>query len=151
MRKAIGLHYGDLVLDESCLFGSRNGKVVHFTKSERALLLLLSRNPHRLFTRDRLLDEIASSDAGPSDRNIDFLINRLRAKLGDNARSPTYIATRYGEGYLWIAEPGERTASQENPFLAIVPSLSQIGSMPGPDVPVLLEEFREAIAEGLGP
>lgn len=151
MRKAVGLHYGDLVLDESCLFGSRNGKVVHFTKSERALLLLLSRNPHRLVTRDRLLDEIASSDAGPSDRNIDFLINRLRAKLGDNARSPTYIATRYGEGYLWIAEPGERTASQENPFLAIVPSLSQIGSMPGPDVPVLLEEFREAIAEGLGP
>ncbi|WP_176526911.1 winged helix-turn-helix domain-containing protein [Rhizobium subbaraonis] len=145
MKKAIGLHYGDLVLDETYLFGSRNGKPVHFTKSERALLLVLCKNPRRLMSRSRLLDELASSEAGASDRNIDFLINRLRAKLGDNARSPTYIATQYGEGYLWIAEPGQSTVRQVNPFLAILPSVS------GPDVPALVEQFREAIAEGLGP
>lgn len=145
MKKAVGLQYGDLVLDETCLFGSRNGKLVHFTKSERALLLALCKNPRRLLSRGRLLDELASSEAGPSDRNIDFLINRLRAKLGDNARSPAYIATQYGEGYLWIAEPGQSTAGQASPFLAILPSV------PGPGVPALLEQFYEAIAEGLGP
>lgn len=65
MRKAVGLHYGDLVLDESCLFSSRNGKVVHFTKSERALLLLLSRNPHRLVTRDRLSNDTPRTKPPP--------------------------------------------------------------------------------------
>ena len=52
-----------------------------------------------------LLDAIAGSGSVGTDRSIDFLINRLRAKLGDSARSPTMIATQYGEGYIWIARP----------------------------------------------
>jgi len=50
----------------------------------------------------RLLDEVAS-ESDISDRNIDFLVNRLRTKPGDSAKSPKYIATQYGEGYVWIA------------------------------------------------
>jgi SulP family sulfate permease len=38
-----------------------------------------------------------------SDRSIDYLVNRVRRKLGDSARRPHYIETRYGEGYVWIA------------------------------------------------
>lgn len=30
------------------------------------------------------------------------MVNRLRRKLGDDARAPRYIATRYGEGYVWV-------------------------------------------------
>lgn len=39
-----------------------------------------------------------------NDSNVDYLINRLRQKLSDEARQPRFIATRYGEGYVWIAE-----------------------------------------------
>ena len=39
------------------------------------------------------------------ERNIDFLVNRLRKRLGDNARKPRFIATQYGEGYVWLAAP----------------------------------------------
>lgn len=151
MIKAGGFRYRDLVLDETCLSGSCNGKPVHFTKSERALLLAFCRNPRRLLSRNRLLDEIASSDAGPSERNIDFLISRLRAKLGDNARSPTYIATQYGEGYLWIAEPGQAAVRPINAYLAILSALLQRGALPRPNVGAFLAQLREAIAEGLGP
>ena len=88
-----------MVLDETCLFAQRNGRKIQFTRNERALLLALTRNPRRLMPRDRLLDEIAS-ESNVSDRNIDFLVNRLRAKLGDSAKSPNFIATQYGEGYV---------------------------------------------------
>src|ERR1700759_3645394 len=103
MGKVNDRSFGDLILDETCLFARRNGETIQFTRNERALLLAFSRNPHRLMPRSRLLDEIASSDSDASDRNIDFLVNRLRAKLGDSAKSPKYIATQYGEGYVWIA------------------------------------------------
>ena len=105
MGQAKNLCLGDLVLDETCLFARRNGETIQFTRNERALLLAFTRNPRRLMRRSRLLDEIASSESTSSDRNIDFLVNRLRTKLGDNAKSPMYIATQYGEGYVWIAEP----------------------------------------------
>ncbi|MGU3495955.1 winged helix-turn-helix domain-containing protein [Xanthobacteraceae bacterium A53D] len=124
-----GLVFGDVVLDSTCLFAHRNGKQIRFTRSERALLLALSRNPHRLMQRSQLLDAVGPAHAEASDRNVDFLINRLRAKLGDSARAPRYIATQYGEGYVWIATqsppsgPKPERAPAEG-FLAIVPALA---------------------------
>ncbi len=52
-----------------------------------------------------LLDALTEVGSDRSERNIDFVINRLRRKLADNARSPRFIATRYGEGYVWVAGP----------------------------------------------
>jgi len=126
MSKAQDLRFGDLILDETCLFASRNGQTIQFTKSERALLLAFVRNPRRLMRRSHLLDEIVSPEGDSSDRNVDFLINRLRTKLGDNAKSPKYVATQYGEGYVWIAEPSPAApaapAAPIDGFLAIAPA-----------------------------
>lgn len=74
------------------------------TRSERIALELLSANPHRVITRDQLLDAVSEPGSDKNDRNVDFLINRLRRKLSDDARQPRFIATRYGEGYIWISE-----------------------------------------------
>ena len=76
---------------------------IQLTRSERSALALLASNPDRLISRDRILDAVSEEGSGKSDRNVDFLINRLRRKLSDDARNPRYIATRYGEGYVWIA------------------------------------------------
>ncbi|CAN7637849.1 hypothetical protein ASC89_20025 [Devosia sp. Root413D1] len=83
------------------------GREVTFTRAERTVLSTFMAHPQRLLTRNALLDAISGVGSDASDRNVDFLINRLRAKLGDPARSPRFIATRYGEGYVWVAEPAQ--------------------------------------------
>tara|TARA_B100001540_G_scaffold149155_1_gene132264 strand:+ start:542 stop:1144 length:603 start_codon:yes stop_codon:yes gene_type:complete len=73
----------------------------------------------RLQSRDRLLDLLHDMASDSIDRNIDFHISRLRRKLGDSARNPRYIATQYGEGYVWVAEPGpgavDGAAAEDSP------------------------------------
>jgi len=144
-----GLDFGDVTIDAACMFMRRNGRMTQFTRSERALLLVLTGNPRRLLSRSRLLDEIATRTSEPSDRNIDFLVNRLRAKLGDSARSPRFIATQYGEGYIWIATP-----APDIPLDAFL----VIGSNLDPEqIPFhgrashLVDRLGAAISAGIGP
>jgi DNA-binding winged helix-turn-helix (wHTH) protein len=157
MGKARDLRFGALVLDETCLFARRDGETIQFTKNERALLLAFTRNPRRIMRRSRLLDEIASSESGSSDRNIDFLVNRLRIKLGDNAKSPMYIATQYGEGYVWIASaaPADSIAAASsaapvNAFLAILPALGPLEHRFSRQASSLIGQLRDMIADGIG-
>ncbi|MCB4769173.1 helix-turn-helix domain-containing protein [Ancylobacter sp. Lp-2] len=98
--------FNGIVFDEDFSCALRESKVeIRFTRSERAVLEALAGNARRVMSRSQLLDAIAGPGSDSTDRSIDFVINRLRAKLGDRARAPSFIATRYGEGYVWIAWP----------------------------------------------
>ncbi len=100
--------FNSLVFHEDLLSArDLGGNEVTFTRAERTVLSTFMAHPQRVLTRNTLLDAISGVGSDASDRNVDFLINRLRAKLGDPARSPRFIATRYGEGYVWVAEPSE--------------------------------------------
>ena len=55
---------------------------VSFTASELKLLYFLAGHPGRVFTRDRLLNEVAGRDEFIVDRNIDVHIQAVRKKLG---------------------------------------------------------------------
>lgn len=150
-----GLAMGDVVLDDTCLFAHRNGEQIRFTRSERALLLVLSRNPHRLMQRSQLLDAIAPTQADASDRNVDFLVNRLRTKLGDNARSPRFIATQYGEGYVWIATKLPPVAPRPDPapisrLLAIAPVVPSHDKRLADRASAITTHMRAMIAGRLG-
>jgi len=81
-----------------------DGASIALTRSERSALELLWKNPKRVITREQFLDVLSEPGSDKRDRNVDFLINRLRRKLLDDAREPRFIATRYGEGYVWIAD-----------------------------------------------
>lgn len=99
------LRYGGIVFDGSLLSARLDDRTeIRFTRAERAVLSLFTRHPGALLTRNQLLDAIDGEGSDSSDRRIDFIINRLRAKLGDPARAPRLIETRYGEGYVWIAD-----------------------------------------------
>ena len=100
---------------------SSKGERILFTRSERRVLAALAGNPNRLLTRDQILDAITGLGSDKSDRNIDFLINRLRRKLSDNARAPRYIATRYGEGYVWIGGTASAGADYADAYLIVGP------------------------------
>jgi DNA-binding winged helix-turn-helix (wHTH) protein len=143
------MDFGDLKLDSSCMFAHREGRRIQFTRSERALLLVLTGNPRRLLTRNRLLDEIATRALDPSDRNIDFLVNRLRSKLGDSARSPRFIATQYGEGYIWIATPAPGVPLDV--FLVIGSNLDPEHVALRAQASHLMARLGEAISVGIGP
>lgn len=103
-----GLRFEDLVFDDSMLsVRLADGIERRLTRQERALLLHFTNNIGKLLTRSRLVELMARDASETSERNIDFLVNRLRRTLGDKARQPRFIATQYGEGYVWIAQPAE--------------------------------------------
>ncbi|TSJ61055.1 winged helix-turn-helix domain-containing protein [Starkeya sp. 3C] len=113
---AARLCFAEMIFDAELLWAARpRGRRVRFTRSERAVLAALIRNAHRIMTRNQLLDAISGVGSDAAERSIDFLINRLRGKLGDDARRPRFIATQYGEGYVWIAEPRKEKADGKPP------------------------------------
>jgi DNA-binding response OmpR family regulator len=60
------------------------------------------RNRGRVLSRDRIMDETKGIDWAAYDRSIDVLVSRLRQKLGDDPRLPTFIRTVRGVGYIFI-------------------------------------------------
>ncbi len=107
------IQFGEVIFDKSYLFARRGSSELRFTRSERTLLKLFTKNVRKVLTRDQLLDALAGVGSEVSDRNIDYLVNRLRAKLGDNARRPSLIGTQYGEGYVWLAGPENETTATD--------------------------------------
>ncbi|MFC4299459.1 winged helix-turn-helix domain-containing protein [Castellaniella hirudinis] len=100
------IRYADLVFQPDLRAATRDdGTTLSLTRQERALILQLTRRPQQLVTRQQLLDGLGDLAGDLNERNIDYLVNRLRKRLGDHARAPRFIATQYGEGYLWIADP----------------------------------------------
>ncbi len=67
-------------------FGSavhaRTAEAIRFTRAERALLEVLAAHGDRVYRRDALLNAVSGYGSDVSDRSIDFIINRLRRKLG---------------------------------------------------------------------
>ena len=78
------------------------GRDLILTTAEFELLSLLVRNRSRVLSRDRIINETRGIDWEAYDRSIDVLISRLRQKLGDDPRSPAFIRTVRGIGYLFI-------------------------------------------------
>ncbi|NMA99433.1 MAG: winged helix-turn-helix transcriptional regulator [Phyllobacteriaceae bacterium] len=98
------LSYNGLTFDPAmrCIHQSDGGEIA-FTRQERVLLLELTRRPGTIVSREELAVVLSRTGRSTSVRNVDFLVNRLRQRLGDNARAPRFVGTQYGEGYVWIA------------------------------------------------
>jgi DNA-binding response OmpR family regulator len=57
----------------------------------------------KIFTRDEILDSIKGTSYDGFDRAVDTHIKNIRAKIGDNPKSPRFIITVYGMGYRFGA------------------------------------------------
>ncbi|WP_339762072.1 helix-turn-helix domain-containing protein [uncultured Hoeflea sp.] len=103
---------------------------VVFTRAETRLLQYLVQYPNQVRSRSQLLDAVNQGNEEKLDRSIDFLINRLRQKLGDDAKNPTFIATRYGEGYIWLASQSKQLALPRDCHAVVGPvsGLNHIGN-----------------------
>jgi two-component system, OmpR family, response regulator len=74
------------------------------TTSEFNLLEAFVQRPHRVLSRDDLMDLLKGHDWSPLDRSIDNLVARLRKKVEDNADRPALIKTVRGAGYVFTAD-----------------------------------------------
>jgi two-component system OmpR family response regulator len=86
---------------------SPSGVVVDLSGSEYKLLRMLLDHPHRVLTRDQMLEFTQGREANVFDRAVDVQIGRLRRKLGDDPREPRLIKTVRNEGYV-LSVPVER-------------------------------------------
>jgi len=71
------------------------------TTSEFNLLKAFVERPHRVLSRDDIMDLLKGQDWSPVDRSIDNLIARLRKKIEADPDHPALIKTVRGIGYTF--------------------------------------------------
>jgi two-component system alkaline phosphatase synthesis response regulator PhoP len=103
MEPARLIRSGDVVIDLDRYEVTVGGRPLELTRHELSLFAAMAQAPGRVFTRLQLLDQLDESAFSGYERVIDQHIKNLRAKLGDDARQPRYLATVYGVGYKWVA------------------------------------------------
>jgi two-component system phosphate regulon response regulator OmpR len=80
------------------------GETVRLTDADVNLLNALTRRAGEILSREELAD-LCGVDAG--ERTIDVQVTRLRKKLEEDGKTPRYLQTIRGKGYLLRAEEKE--------------------------------------------
>jgi DNA-binding response OmpR family regulator len=93
---------GELRVDPETRTAAIGSQPLALTAVEFDLLLSLARACGRVKTRERLLLEVAERDFEAFDRSIDVHISSIRRKLGDDPKTPQFIQTIRGVGYLML-------------------------------------------------
>jgi two-component system, OmpR family, response regulator len=81
---------------------SADNTLVVLSGGEFDLLLAFAEHPHRVLTRDQLLDLSRGASHAAYDRSIDVQVSRLRHKLEADHKSPSLIRTVRNGGYLFV-------------------------------------------------
>lgn len=87
--------FGDKVINmESYTATDKSGSRIDFAGKEFELLKLFITHPHKVFTREEILDKIWGEDFFGEFRTVDVHVSKIRKKLGDDI-----IKTVRGVGY----------------------------------------------------
>src|SRR5262249_21738791 len=98
------IRVGPLEMNWTTSSASLKGRLLSLTPAEFELLGVFVRNRGRVLSRDRIMDETHGIDLDAYDRSIDVLVSRLRQKLGDDPKQPTFIRTVRGIGYRFTGD-----------------------------------------------
>jgi len=93
--------FGPFILDMAAHRLLRDDAEIALTSAEYGLLQVFVERPHRVLTRDELVDLLKGYERDPFDRSIDIRVTRLRRKIEKDPSTPAYIRTVRGEGYLF--------------------------------------------------
>ncbi|MFF2852751.1 response regulator transcription factor [Streptomyces sp. NPDC058001] len=99
------LTVGALVVDPDRHEVRIDGEAVECTPGEFRILAAMAAEPDRVFTRQRLLEELHGFDRYISGRTVDVHIMNLRKKVEPAPRSPVRLLTVFGVGYK-LTDPG---------------------------------------------
>ena len=95
--------HGDLLIDQAARRVTLGGSSVPLLPLEYRLLAELAANAGRVLTYEHLLERVWAGKGSGSLSPMRNIVNKLRAKLGDDANSPKYIFTESRVGY-WMPE-----------------------------------------------
>lgn len=82
---------------------SPGGDEIALTTGEYELLHAFTASPHKVLSRDQLLQATRNRGAAPYDRAIDMQVTRLRRKIEEDPDHPVLIKSVRGAGYLFTA------------------------------------------------
>ena len=93
------IEFGSIKIYLNKLFIYRNQQSLKINITEKIILEKMINSPGKIFKRE----EIGGLIDLDKERSIDVIITRLRKKIEENPKSPKYLQTIRGEGYvLWI-------------------------------------------------
>ncbi len=93
------IEFGSIKIDLKKLFIYRNQQSLKINNTEKIILEKMINSPGKIFQREEIGNLIDLN----KERSIDVIITRLRKKIEENPKSPKYLQTIRGEGYvLWI-------------------------------------------------
>ena len=90
---------GELKLDQKKFLLYKNDEEIFLTPTEFKILSLFMEKPGMVFTKSQIYERINGDFYETDDNTMMVHISKLREKLGDNSKSPTYIKTVRGLGY----------------------------------------------------
>ena len=91
--------FGKIERDHNKQFILKNDKSIKINNTEKIILDKMVNSPGKIFKRE----EIGNLIKIDKERSVDVIITRLRKKIEENPKSPNYLQTIRGEGYvLWI-------------------------------------------------
>jgi len=93
------LNIGDISIDTGKRLVRRGDSNIELTPIEFEILMALSENPGRVYSRIQLLDKVQGDAYEGYERTIDTHIKNLRKKLELDPEHPRYVITVYGVGY----------------------------------------------------
>jgi len=99
---------GELSLDCGTQAVSVRGRTIALSTLEFRLLHFLAAHPGRIFSRDRLLDQVWGQDRFVTPRTVDVHIRRLREKIEERPDEPRHLLTVRGAGYRFAEKQEPR-------------------------------------------
>jgi two-component system phosphate regulon response regulator OmpR len=78
--------------------------LIRLTATESSLMKIFSACPHEPVTRGKLVEDLGRDKGQAQERAVDVQITRLRRKLESDPRSPRYLQTVRGSGYMLVPD-----------------------------------------------
>ncbi|NPV43389.1 MAG: response regulator transcription factor [Firmicutes bacterium] len=80
----------------------KNGKDLELTSAEYRLLCLFMQNPKIILTKEQIIQRLWDCrESFIDDNTLAVYISRLREKIEDNPKRPSFLVTVRGMGYKW--------------------------------------------------
>lgn len=98
------LIFGDIVLDPAGHTVTRKGEPLELTPLEFDLLACLLATPEKVFSREKLLEQVWGYHHPGDTKLVNVHMTRLRSKIEDDAENPQVIKTVRGIGYQAVTQ-----------------------------------------------
>lgn len=90
---------GDLTINDDTKEVTVGGELVKLTPIEYNILLLLVKNPGKVFSIDEIYEQIWNEEAIGADNTVAVHIRHIREKIEIDPRNPRYLKVVWGVGY----------------------------------------------------